>query len=114
MVKAREDIFELPGGIQTLLDARYARTLGLSTVFALQVARIGDGTEHNPEEIVFRSVHTICELWLRLAGFELERALAAVHPELPGQQSPLLRPPHRWQMANRRGALRKRRPACVP
>ncbi len=70
----------LPSSIQSLLDTPYARYLGVETLFDLQVAE-GDSTPvelNHPEEVVFRTVHMSSELWLRLAGYEIERGRAAI------------------------------------
>jgi len=45
------------------------------------VARSGDAELHHPEEVLFRSVHMSSELWLRLAGYELERVLALLQTD---------------------------------
>lgn len=63
-------------GIDSLLESPYARYLDLQTVFDIQVGDRGSHALHHPEEVLFRSVHLSSELWLRLAGYELERARA--------------------------------------
>jgi tryptophan 2,3-dioxygenase len=65
-------------GIDALLDSPYARYLDLETVFRIQLAEHEGGQLHHQEEVLFRSVHISSELWLRLAGYELERAAAAM------------------------------------
>lgn len=65
-------------GINALLDSPYARYLDLETLFDIQIADRGSLPLHHPEEVLFRSVHLSSELWLRLAGYELERTRAAV------------------------------------
>ena len=65
-------------GINALLDSPYARYLDLETLFDIQIAERGSLPLHHPEEVLFRSVHLSSELWLRLAGHELERTRAAV------------------------------------
>jgi tryptophan 2,3-dioxygenase len=69
---------QLPRSIRGLLDSPYARYLDLETIFDIQVAERGDTEIHHPEEVLFRSVHMSSELWLRLAGYETERARAAL------------------------------------
>lgn len=71
------DPTNLGRGVQLLLDSPYARYLELETLFDIQVAARDDQLLHHPEEVLFRSVHMSSELWLRLAGHELERAEAA-------------------------------------
>lgn len=65
-------------GINELLDSPYARYLDLETLFEIQIADRGSLPLHHPEEVLFRSVHLSSELWLRLAGYELERTRAAL------------------------------------
>jgi tryptophan 2,3-dioxygenase len=65
-------------GINALLDSPYARYLDLETLFDIQIADRGSLPLHHPEEVLFRSVHMSSELWLRLAGYELERTRAAL------------------------------------
>lgn len=65
-------------GINELLDSPYARYLDLETLFDIQIADRGSLPLHHPEEVLFRSVHLSSELWLRLAGYELERTRAAM------------------------------------
>ncbi|HYF65055.1 MAG TPA: tryptophan 2,3-dioxygenase family protein, partial [Herpetosiphonaceae bacterium] len=58
-----------------LLQAPYAKYLGLEELFDLQ----GDIDRLNhPEEFQFRTVHLISELWLRLVSTEMERAAVAL------------------------------------
>jgi tryptophan 2,3-dioxygenase len=68
----------VPRGVEALLDSPYARYLNLETVFDIQVARTDGAQLRHPEEVLFRSVHLSSELWLRLAGYELERATATM------------------------------------
>ena len=68
----------IPRGIEALLDTPYARYLNLEIVFDIQVAQTDGAQLRHPEEVLFRSVHLSSELWLRLAGYELERAAAAL------------------------------------
>jgi tryptophan 2,3-dioxygenase len=65
-------------GIEALLDSPYARYLDLETIFDIQLAERDGLVLHHSEEVLFRSVHLSSELWLRLAGHELERAGAAI------------------------------------
>ncbi|RIK45883.1 MAG: hypothetical protein DCC58_05040 [Chloroflexi bacterium] len=64
-------------GVEALLDSPYARYLDLETLFDIQVAERPGIELHHPEEVLFRSVHMASELWLRLAGHELQRVIAA-------------------------------------
>jgi tryptophan 2,3-dioxygenase len=66
----------VPRGVEALLDSPYARYLNLETLFDIQVAHTAGAQLRHPEEVLFRSVHLSSELWLRLAGYELERASA--------------------------------------
>lgn len=69
---------QLPKGIRSLLDTPYARYLGLDTMFNIQVSEGVPATLNHAEEVIFRTVHMSSELWLRLAGYEIERTRAAV------------------------------------
>lgn len=56
-----------------ILDAPYARYLGLDRLFAVQ----GEvDALHHPDEFQFRTVHLVSELWLRLIETEMTRAAA--------------------------------------
>jgi tryptophan 2,3-dioxygenase len=68
----------LPPSIRGLLDTPYAEYLNLDTVFDIQVAACGDGQLHHPEEALFRTVHLSSELWLRFAGYDIERVREAL------------------------------------
>lgn len=68
----------LPRSIRGLLDTPYAEYLNLDTVFDIQVAALGPGELHHPEEVLFRTVHLSSELWLRFAGYDVEKARAAM------------------------------------
>ena len=73
-----DTVDQLPKGIRSLLDTPYAQYLGLETIFDIQVS---DGVPvelNHAEEVIFRTVHMSSELWLRLAGFEIERTRTAV------------------------------------
>jgi tryptophan 2,3-dioxygenase len=72
------DASAVPRGVEALLDSPYARYLNLETVFDIQVANTPEAQLRHPEEVLFRSVHLSSELWLRLAGYELERACATM------------------------------------
>jgi tryptophan 2,3-dioxygenase len=63
----------IPRAVEALLETPYARYLELATLYDIQVAQHGDTPLHHAEEVVFRSVHMVSELWLRLAAYELER-----------------------------------------
>jgi tryptophan 2,3-dioxygenase len=82
---------DVPRGVEALLDTLYARYLGLETIFDLQVARTGAVELHHPEEVLFRSVHMSSELWLRLAGYELERAGALLDGDRTALAARLIR-----------------------
>jgi tryptophan 2,3-dioxygenase len=71
----------LPESIRGLLNTPYAEYLGLDQLFSIQDAKSASAELHHPEEVIFRSVHLSSELWLRLAGYEIERATAALAPE---------------------------------
>lgn len=68
----------LPRSIRSLLDTPYAEYLNLDTMFDIQAAEFGDGELHHPEEALFRTVHLSSELWLRFAGYDVERVRAAL------------------------------------
>jgi tryptophan 2,3-dioxygenase len=68
----------VPRGVEALLDSPYARYLNLEIVFDIQVAETEGSQLRHPEEVLFRTVHVSSELWLRLAGYELDRAVAAM------------------------------------
>lgn len=73
---------QLPKSIRDLLDTPYAAYLNLDEVFDIQVAGTEGAELHHPEEVLFRSVHLSSELWLRLAGYEIERARDALGADL--------------------------------
>jgi len=73
---------QLPKSIRGLLDTPYASYLNLDAVFDIQVAGTEGAVLHHPEEVLFRSVHLSSELWLRLSGYEIERARDALGIEL--------------------------------
>jgi tryptophan 2,3-dioxygenase len=73
-----EQIDALPRSIQGLLDSPYAAYLNLDTVFDIQTASFGSGELHHPEEVLFRTVHLSSELWLRFAGYDVERVRDAI------------------------------------
>lgn len=73
-----ETVEQLPKGIQSLLNTPYAQYLGLETIFDIQVSEGVPPTLNHAEEVIFRTVHMSSELWLRLAGYEIERTRAAV------------------------------------
>lgn len=79
----RIHIPELPRGAEALLDSPYAEYLGVQTIYRVQAGELADVDLHHPEELVFRTVHMVSELWLRLASAELERATAAMSADLP-------------------------------
>lgn len=71
----------------SLLDAPYARYLGLDQLFALQ----GDADDlSHPDEFQFRTVHLASELWLRLIQTELGRAGAELEGDRPDLAGRLL------------------------
>jgi tryptophan 2,3-dioxygenase len=65
----------IPRGAQALLDSPYACYLNVKTLFEIQGAEPESGLLRQPEELLFRTIHLVSELWLRLAGAELERAV---------------------------------------
>jgi tryptophan 2,3-dioxygenase len=73
-----DTIDQLPKGIRSLLDTPYAQYLGLEQIFDIQVSERVPAQLNHAEEVIFRTVHMSSELWLRLAGFEIERTRAAV------------------------------------
>jgi tryptophan 2,3-dioxygenase len=73
---------QLPKSIRSLLDTPYAIYLNLEEVFDIQVVATENAVLHHPEEVLFRSVHLSSELWLRLAGYEIERARDALNADL--------------------------------
>jgi tryptophan 2,3-dioxygenase len=73
-----EAVDQLPKSIRSLLDTPYAQYLGLESIFDIQVSEGVPVELNHAEEVIFRTVHMSSELWLRLAGFEIERARAAV------------------------------------
>jgi tryptophan 2,3-dioxygenase len=68
----------LPTSIHGLLETPYAEYLNLDTVFDIQVAATETGQLHHPEEVLFRTVHLSSELWLRMAGYDIERVRDAL------------------------------------
>ncbi len=75
MVNREPAASEFGRGIEALLDSPYARYLDLQPVFDIQISRRDGLTLRHPDEVLFRSVHLSSELWLRLAGYELDRAM---------------------------------------
>lgn len=73
-----EQADDLPRSIQSLLATPYAEYLNLDTVFDVQVAALNAAELRHPEEVLFRTVHLSSELWLRFAGYEVERTRAAL------------------------------------
>ncbi|HLT20197.1 MAG TPA: tryptophan 2,3-dioxygenase family protein [Thermomicrobiales bacterium] len=65
----------IPRAARALLDAPYAQYLDVATLFEIQSREPESGKLRQPEELLFRTVHLSSELWLRLAGAELERAM---------------------------------------
>lgn len=68
----------IPRAAKALLDAPYAQYLDVATLFEIQGREPQSGTLRQPEELLFRTIHLSSELWLRLAGAELERAMDEV------------------------------------
>lgn len=61
-----------------LIHSHYAKYLGLEELFGLQ----GQINELNhPEEFLFRSVHLVSELWLRLVETDMQRITLALQEE---------------------------------
>lgn len=77
-----QPVEQLPKSIRGLLDTPYALYLNLDDVFDIQVAGTPDAVLHHPEEVLFRSVHLSSELWLRQAGYEIERVRDALAMDL--------------------------------
>ncbi|HYI15395.1 MAG TPA: tryptophan 2,3-dioxygenase family protein [Thermomicrobiales bacterium] len=73
-----DTVDQLPKGIRSLLDTPYAQYLGLEMIFDLQISEGVPVQLNHAEEVIFRTVHMSSELWLRLAGFEIERTRSAV------------------------------------
>lgn len=68
----------LPHSVETRLITPYAEYLHVRELYDLQTdTGVEDGLRH-PEELLFRTVHQSCELWLRLGGVEVERATRAL------------------------------------
>ncbi|HUG14276.1 MAG TPA: tryptophan 2,3-dioxygenase family protein [Thermomicrobiales bacterium] len=68
----------VPRGVRGLLETPYAEYLNLDAVFDIQVAEHGAEELHHPEEVLFRTVHLASELWLRFAGYDVERVRDAL------------------------------------
>lgn len=68
----------LPPSIRGLLDTPYAEYLNLDTVFDIQAAATEGAALHHQEEFLFRTVHLSSELWLRFAGYDIERVRDAI------------------------------------
>lgn len=68
----------IPRAAKALLDAPYAQYLDVATLFEIQGREPQSGMLRQPEELLFRTIHLSSELWLRLAGAELERAMDEV------------------------------------
>jgi tryptophan 2,3-dioxygenase len=78
VAKSDKPTEQLPGSIRGLLDTPYASYLSLETIFDIQAGESGPAPVHHPEEVLFRSVHMASELWLRFAGYEIERTRDAL------------------------------------
>ncbi|MEZ4520819.1 MAG: tryptophan 2,3-dioxygenase family protein [Thermomicrobiales bacterium] len=65
----------IPRGAEALLDSPYARYLDVATLYDVQAKNPESDSLRKPEELLFRTIHLVSELWLRLAGAELERAM---------------------------------------
>lgn len=68
----------IPRAAKALLDAPYAEYLEVATLFEIQGREPESGTLRQHEELLFRTIHMASELWLRLAGAEIERAMEEV------------------------------------
>jgi tryptophan 2,3-dioxygenase len=79
MATNADTVEQLPTSIRSLLDTPYAQYLRLETIFDIQVSEGVPATLNHAEEVIFRTVHMSSELWLRLAGYEIERTLAAIN-----------------------------------
>src|SRR5690606_4459560 len=68
----------LPRAVQARLVTPYAEYLHVSELYDLQTETNDPAGIRNPEELLFRTVHQSCELWLRLGSIEVGRANAAL------------------------------------
>ncbi len=57
------------------MESPYAQYLDVAALYAIQAAEPGTGELREHEELLFRTIHLVSELWLRLAGAEIERAM---------------------------------------
>ncbi len=79
------DAPRVPRGAEALLDSDYATYLNVTDLWDIQ-SSVGISADlHHAEEFFFRTVHLTCELWLRLASFELERAVKSIESGQLGQ-----------------------------
>lgn len=78
MATRESDSPTIPRGAAALLDSPYARYLDVATLYEIQAAEPETGELREPEELLFRTIHLVSELWLRLAGAEIERAMEEI------------------------------------
>ena len=81
----------IPRGAAALLDSPYAQYLEVATLYGIQGAEPETGQLREPEELLFRTIHLVSELWLRLAGAEIERAMEEVDAGDLGRAARLIR-----------------------
>lgn len=65
----------IPRGAAALLDSPYAQYLEVAALYEIQGADPETESLRQSEELLFRTIHLVSELWLRLAGAEIERAI---------------------------------------
>ncbi len=78
MTSQRSNTLPIPRGAQALLDSPYAQYLDVAELYGIQAADPETGELREPEELLFRTIHLVSELWLRLAGAEIERAMTEI------------------------------------
>lgn len=78
MATERFDPPAIPRGAAALLESPYAQYLDVATLYTIQGAEPATGELREPEELLFRTIHLVSELWLRLAGAEIERSMVEV------------------------------------
>lgn len=78
MNATRFDTPAIPRGAAALLESPYAQYLDVATLYDIQGEAPGEEHLREPEELLFRTIHLVSELWLRLAGAEIERAMDEV------------------------------------
>ncbi|CAN5758456.1 hypothetical protein BH23CHL2_BH23CHL2_06720 [soil metagenome] len=71
MTVARFEPPDIPRAAASLLDSPYARYLEVAALYEIQGADPATDSLRQPEELLFRTIHLVSELWLRLAGAEI-------------------------------------------